>query len=54
MSGYVYEGEWVLGKKEGYGRLSFSKKEFYEGMWKDGVKNGIGKEIFKNGDAYQG
>ncbi|GFR53186.1 hypothetical protein Agub_g15934, partial [Astrephomene gubernaculifera] len=42
-SGAVYEGAVVRGRREGRGRLSFTKSaSVYEGEWRDGMRHGQG------------
>jgi len=42
MDGTVYEGDWVLGKKEGMGQLKSSNGDVYIGEFKNGMKDGQG------------
>ncbi len=37
-----YEGEWVLGKKEGKGRYTSNTGDVYEGEFRAGTRNGVG------------
>jgi hypothetical protein len=37
-----YEGEWVLGKKEGKGRYTSASGDLYEGEFREGKRHGVG------------
>jgi hypothetical protein len=50
--GNIYEGAWVNGKKNGFGKQKFKSGSLYEGLWKDGKRNGLGKLTVHNGDTY--
>jgi hypothetical protein len=34
-SGEIYEGEWLMGKRDGYGKQDWHDGKRYEGQWKD-------------------
>ncbi|MCB0541564.1 MAG: hypothetical protein KDE33_28925 [Bacteroidetes bacterium] len=38
----MYSGEWKDGKRDGYGILKFSDREFYQGTFVRSVKHGYG------------
>ncbi len=38
----VYDGDWVRGKKNGFGRMVFDDESTYEGNFKDNLQNGEG------------
>jgi hypothetical protein len=38
----VYEGSFVKGTLEGYGKLVHSNGDYYDGTWKNGLKHGYG------------
>eukprot|EP00435_Cladocopium_sp_Y103_P076141 s2_g78.t1 len=50
---FIYEGEWLNGKKHGQGRLSFGADGFYEGSFAEGEISGKGRQQL-NGWSYQG
>ena len=55
--GRIFEGNFVNGKREGSGRITFPNKKsiFYIGQYKNDVGNGKGKEFYENGNvAYEG
>ena len=56
--GRIFEGNFVNGKREGFGRITFPNKKnsfFYIGEYKNDVGNGKGKEFYENGKvAYDG
>ena len=41
--GGVYEGQFLNGKRQGYGRLIWYDGSYYEGMFEDDGQNGQGK-----------
>lgn len=38
-----YDGEWIKGKKNGYGTMVYADKSIYSGNWTDDKRNGEGK-----------
>ena len=40
--GDLYEGQWLKGKYNGYGRKIYSEGEIYQGFWKDDLPHGLG------------
>ncbi|CAD5123557.1 DgyrCDS11895 [Dimorphilus gyrociliatus] len=50
----IYDGEWKMGEREGYGVFFYANGARYEGQWKRNAKEGKGKFIFKNGRVYEG
>ncbi len=53
-NGYKYQGNFINGKREGYGQLSNPIGESYDGMWKDDNFHGQGTYIWSNGAKYIG
>lgn len=52
---YIYEGQFLSGKKNGRGKLTdFIKNYQYEGEFKDDLKNGYGIEKYSDGSIYKG
>ena len=47
----VYEGQWVDGKRCGFGRLIQENGNMYEGCWKSDLANGYG--VFTNLQGYR-
>jgi len=45
----LYEGQFVDGFSEGYGREIFPSGKFYEGQYKVDKKDGIGKFFYRKG-----
>lgn len=39
-SGAIYEGEWIDGKKDGYGTQQWIDGTIYEGFWENDKANG--------------
>ena len=50
----VYEGEFVDGRRNGYGTYTWPSGQKYEGEWKDGKYNGQGKLTYSNGSVFEG
>ncbi|CAD8074541.1 unnamed protein product [Paramecium primaurelia] len=53
-NGAQYEGEWLEGKRDGYGKQSWPDGSIYEGEWKEDKSCGKGKLIHADGDVYDG
>lgn len=51
---YKYEGDFVNGKWEGYGKYWSSKGSYYEGEFFYGRWDGEGKLTLKDGSTYEG
>ena len=49
-----YEGEWVDGKKEGFGKYTYASGGVYEGDWAGDERRGEGKMTWASGDKYEG
>ena len=47
-AGRRYEGDYHIGKKEGFGKYYYNNSKWYEGMWEDGKQHGEGA-IYQNG-----
>ena len=50
----VYEGEYVLERKEGKGKFYYVDGTVYEGQWKGDMKHGHGNERYTDGAVYDG
>ena len=51
----MYEGDFVNGKFEGYGKCIFKTDYYYVGQWKDGFRHGKGTLYYPNGNIkYEG
>lgn len=53
----LYAGNFVNGKREGYGSMTFyghNEYNFYKGNWQDDKFDGEGKMTYKNGNTYEG
>ena len=44
-----YDGEWINGKKERYGKYYHSNGKYYIGYFKNNLKNGKGVLYYPNG-----
>ena len=56
-SGAKYEGQWLNGKKYGFGKETYARDsngDYYIGEFKDGEKNGNGKLVWQDGEVYEG
>ena len=51
--GSIYRGEWVHGRRQGEGTLTF-KMGRYVGAWENGMRHGRGVEELGNGERYEG
>ena len=53
---FVYEGEWVEGKRHGQGTCTYAwpNSLIYVGEWKGDERHGQGKETYANGNFYEG
>ena len=49
QNGDTYEGQYVNGKRTGYGVYTFSTGDIYEGEWKDNLRHGEGVLYNKKG-----
>ncbi|KAH9490741.1 hypothetical protein Btru_035384 [Bulinus truncatus] len=49
-----YIGNYVQGKKQGFGRFIYPDGSRYEGNWVDDLKEGQGKYYYVNGDIHSG
>ncbi len=52
--GSEYLGEWINGKRNGYGKHVMSNLDEYEGKFVGGLRCGFGRLMYKNGDSYVG
>ena len=53
--GDIYEGGVKDGKREGYGKMTYSNGDVYEGEWKCDGRDGKGMMIYANGEIiYEG
>ena len=53
--GRIFEGNFINGKKEGYGTIQNKKGVFYSGQYQEDARNGKRKEYYENGNiAYEG
>ena len=43
LSGAIYEGDWLGGFRDGYGKMIWKDGTEYEGYWRDNRASGWGK-----------
>eukprot|EP00993_Chasmostoma_nieuportense_P000863 NODE_1793_length_1378_cov_37.864109_g1701_i0.p1 GENE.NODE_1793_length_1378_cov_37.864109_g1701_i0~~NODE_1793_length_1378_cov_37.864109_g1701_i0.p1 ORF type:complete len:386 (-),score=95.47 NODE_1793_length_1378_cov_37.864109_g1701_i0:176-1333(-) len=53
-SGDKYTGEWLRGRKHGFGTAEFVSGNRYEGEWDNDFKHGQGTIVFVDGTTYTG
>lgn len=53
-NGFVYEGQFVNGMRDGLGILTEPNGNAYDGMWKADEMNGQGKYTWADGSSYSG
>ena len=53
-NGDVYEGEFKLGKPNGYGEYKYKNGDVYEGDWLNGKRHGFGKYFYATGEYFEG
>ncbi|XP_066129458.1 radial spoke head 10 homolog B-like [Saccopteryx bilineata] len=49
-----YRGNFVNGRRHGYGKFYYASGATYEGEWVDNKKHGMGRYTFKSGRVYTG
>ncbi|KAM8764578.1 radial spoke head 10 homolog B [Rhynchonycteris naso] len=49
-----YRGNFVNGRRQGYGKYYYASGATYEGEWVDNKKHGMGRYTFKSGRVYTG
>ena len=49
-----YEGEWVDGRRNGFGLLYWKDGSIYKGFFSNDKANGLGKQVHKAGEVYLG
>ena len=52
--GHSYDGDFYLGKKEGFGEFTSSSGHVYKGEFVDDQKHGSGYYKFSDGSEYTG
>ena len=45
----VFDGNWVNGRREGPGKMTWTTGEIYEGGWKNNLQQGRGEHSFASG-----
>lgn len=54
VTGDLYVGAWVNGKRHGLGTCSYANGDNYAGIWENGKMHGWGTYKCFNGDSYEG
>ncbi|OMJ65261.1 hypothetical protein SteCoe_38668 [Stentor coeruleus] len=52
--GEFYDGDWIAGKKDGFGKANFKNEMIYEGYWITNEMDGKGKMTWPQGHVYEG
>ncbi len=50
----LYEGFWVAGRRQGWGRLRYASGDVYDGMWHADRRQGPGQYRFGSGSPWHG
>ncbi|XP_044733280.1 MORN repeat-containing protein 3-like [Chrysoperla carnea] len=50
----MYIGNFVKGKRSGYGRMWYADCSYYDGDWENDLYNGFGMFVQTNGNRYEG
>ena len=50
----VYEGAWVMGKRQGKGSLQYNSRSIYVGDFVNNNRQGTGKMVYESGNTYDG
>ena len=53
-AGDVFDGSFIMGKREGHGSYKYSAGGRYEGEWKNDCMHGKGKFVYRSGNVYEG
>ena len=53
-NGDIYTGDFLDGKKHGYGVLKTQSNRTYDGSWENDLPHGFGVNTFPNGKIYKG
>ena len=51
---FSYEGEYLHGKKHGFGRFEIKGHSYYEGEFSEDEVTGKGLQVYENGSTYEG
>jgi hypothetical protein len=51
-SGDLYEGQFQLCEKHGFGKYTYADGTIYQGQWDHDQRKGKGKIIYSNGDTF--
>jgi len=55
VNGNIYDGNLLMGRFDGKGKLSFrEEKGYYDGFWKLGKSHGNGVRIYADGSKFVG
>ena len=50
----VYRGEFVDGRREGRGKMTYANNDVYVGTWQNNMRTGSGVMWFRTGDRFSG
>lgn len=54
ITGIEYDGNWLNGRENGFGKMKFDNGQTYEGEWNDGVMDGHGKMTGGSSPSFEG
>lgn len=52
--GFIYHGEWINNKPDGFGRVFFPNGEYFEGEFMEGKAKGEGRYFYNNDAFFEG
>lgn len=52
--GFIYQGEWINQKPDGFGKIYFPNGEYFEGEFNEGKAKGFGRFFYNNNAFFEG
>ncbi len=53
-NGFVYCGEWINNKPDGFGKIYFPNEDYFEGEFYEGQAKGVGRLYYNDGSVFEG